>query len=232
MRIYYDTEFVEDGRTVDLISIGMVREDGAELYLVNEEIDSWIVSDSNGDNALYDKITKGSNAEFLMTNVIPHLPIKKRYDGKPIFEYRRSDRGSFRLDEADNRVVSRRYIRNAVRAFVLDVQPGERVRMETGLGLSGEPEITEMVRVDPVELWAWYGAYDHLVLAQLFGRMVDLPAGFPMYTCDIQQYADHLGVGEDRLPPQPKDAHNALADARWVRDAWRALHDIELEMIE
>lgn len=35
MRYYFDTEFIEDGRTIDLISIGVVREDGAELYAIN-----------------------------------------------------------------------------------------------------------------------------------------------------------------------------------------------------
>jgi len=32
VRIWYDTEFYEDGRTIELISIGLVREDGAEYY--------------------------------------------------------------------------------------------------------------------------------------------------------------------------------------------------------
>lgn len=32
MRIWLDTEFIEDGRTIDLLSIGMVREDGEEFY--------------------------------------------------------------------------------------------------------------------------------------------------------------------------------------------------------
>lgn len=32
MRIWFDTEFWEDGRVVDLISIGLVRADGAEFY--------------------------------------------------------------------------------------------------------------------------------------------------------------------------------------------------------
>lgn len=34
MRIYYDCEFLEDGNTIDLISMGMVAEDGRELYAV------------------------------------------------------------------------------------------------------------------------------------------------------------------------------------------------------
>lgn len=31
-RIFFDTEFIEDGRTIDLLSIGMVRDDGATYY--------------------------------------------------------------------------------------------------------------------------------------------------------------------------------------------------------
>lgn len=33
MRYWFDTEFIEDGKTIDLLSIGMVAEDGRELYL-------------------------------------------------------------------------------------------------------------------------------------------------------------------------------------------------------
>jgi len=39
MRYWFDTEFIEDGKTIDLISIGMVAEDGRELYLLNWECD-------------------------------------------------------------------------------------------------------------------------------------------------------------------------------------------------
>lgn len=39
MRIWFDTEFIEDGRTIDLISIGMVREDGKTFYAESAECD-------------------------------------------------------------------------------------------------------------------------------------------------------------------------------------------------
>jgi hypothetical protein len=35
VKIFFDTEFIEDGKTIDLLSIGMVREDGEKLYLEN-----------------------------------------------------------------------------------------------------------------------------------------------------------------------------------------------------
>lgn len=38
-KFWLDCEFQEDGRTIDLISIGMVREDGAELYAENDLYD-------------------------------------------------------------------------------------------------------------------------------------------------------------------------------------------------
>jgi hypothetical protein len=39
MRFFYDTEFIEDGITIDLVSIGVVGEDGREFYAVSTEFD-------------------------------------------------------------------------------------------------------------------------------------------------------------------------------------------------
>lgn len=39
MRYWFDTEFIEDGRTINLISIGIVAEDGRERYYENSECD-------------------------------------------------------------------------------------------------------------------------------------------------------------------------------------------------
>jgi hypothetical protein len=37
MQYFFDTEFHEDGKTIDLISLGMVAMDGRELYVANKE---------------------------------------------------------------------------------------------------------------------------------------------------------------------------------------------------
>lgn len=47
MRYFIDTEFIEDGKTIELISIGIVAEDGRELYLISKEYkykkaDDWV----------------------------------------------------------------------------------------------------------------------------------------------------------------------------------------------
>lgn len=171
MRIFYDTEFLEDGRTIDLISIGLVREDGAEYYAVN--LDAYWLNIAN--------------STWLCENVVPHLPLRE-----PV--QRTSEPGPvrfrFAIDRSSPLVKRRPVIADEVRDFIL-----------------AEP--------DP-QLWAWYAAYDHVVLCQLWGRMIDLPKGVPMWTNDLKQEAERLGGQE--LPPLPGVAeHNALSDAREVR---------------
>ncbi len=39
MRYFYDCEFIEDGRTIELVSIGVVDTDGREFYAVSTEFD-------------------------------------------------------------------------------------------------------------------------------------------------------------------------------------------------
>jgi hypothetical protein len=38
-RIFFDTEFYENGETIEFISIGLVKENGDNLYLVNADFD-------------------------------------------------------------------------------------------------------------------------------------------------------------------------------------------------
>jgi hypothetical protein len=72
------------------------------------------------------------------------------------------------------------------------------------------------------ELWAWYSSYDHLMMAQLFGRMIDLPNGIPMATFDLLQESHLHRIG---LPHQSSGLHNALADARHNRERYLALRE-------
>ena len=68
------------------------------------------------------------------------------------------------------------------------------------------------------QLWADYGAYDHVLLAQIFGPMIDLPDGMPMHTNDLQTLLLLTGAKQNDIPPfavanGAKLAHNALFDA-------------------
>lgn len=97
-----------------------------------------------------------------------------------------------------------------VRDFVL-TDPARKTRTQI------RQDIIDFVYDVTPEWWAWYGAYDHVVLCQTFGRMIDLPAGFPMMTNDLKQFVK--ACGNPQMPEQPPGKHNALNDAKfnWVR---------------
>ncbi len=74
------------------------------------------------------------------------------------------------------------------------------------------------------EFWGYYADYDWVVFCQLFGAMIDLPKGWPMYCNDLKQLA--MRLGNPSLPKQFTTEHNALSDARWNKSA----HDYLLEV--
>lgn len=164
MRVFYDTEFREDGVVIDLISIGMIREDGKEFYAVSTEFTGFKVLEN----------------PWLMENVMSSIG----HEVVSVEEYKEP----IDLVITDSAAMTREQIRDGIVDFVSDIWP---------------------------EFWAWYGAYDHVALCQLFGKMIDLPSNFPMFTCDIKQEQKRLGVSKDSMPVQSEGKHNALDDARF-----------------
>jgi hypothetical protein len=199
-RLFYDCEFHEDGERIDLISIGLVSEDGREYYAVNGDL-----TDSDRDpftgKTPWQRIISNP---WLVKNVLPSLPITdrktldKHLGGVPLFSPRPSI-DHVKLDHTDTMVKPRYVIANEVRDFIHAAGPD-------------------------VELWAWYGAYDHVVLCWLWGRMIDLPDGVPMWTNDLRQERHRLGNPE--MPKQAAGEHNALEDARHNLTMARFLDEI------
>lgn len=81
--------------------------------------------------------------------------------------------------------------------------------------------VLNFVGEEKPEFWGYYSDYDWVVFAQLFGAMIDLPSGWPMYCRDIKQWCDQLG--NPTLPKQSSTEHNALYDARWTKEVWEFL---------
>lgn len=168
MRFWFDTEFIEDGVTIDLISIGIVAEDGREYYAVSSEFDEQKASPWVWENVL---------------SQIPPLDVEAR--------------------------KSRAQIRHELLRFIGTVEPDA---FHGFWGVSGDKS---------PEIWAYCGAYDWVVLCQLFGTMMDLPDGWPRFARDVKQLAEELG--NPQLPAQARGHHHALHDARWTRQAWEYL---------
>jgi 3'-5' exoribonuclease Rv2179c-like domain len=159
-RYFYDCEFIEDGRVIDLVSIGVVDEHGREFYAVSTEFDDR--------HAL----------PWVRRNVLGQLP-----------------------SPADPAWRSRERIRDELFEFLMEP-------------LRGRAD-------EPMELWAWYAAYDHVALAQLWGQMPALPRAIPRFTKDLRQLWDDLG--RPRLPDSVGDRHDALVDARHNLARWETM---------
>lgn len=193
MRLYYDAEFLENGKTIDLISIGMVTDDGHEYYAVNRDM----------------PVRRIRRHQWLMDNVVPGLP-------KGSGDMRNSMGKRWLFHYGDPAVKEPETIARQVHAFIRDA----RARDEFG----------------EVELWADYGAYDHVVLAQLYGPMILLPGEIPMFTHDLQQEQRRLQwIGRTRaralgVPAQEAGHHNALADARHNRVIGQYLQALAAEL--
>lgn len=52
MKYFFDTEFIENGKTIDLISLGIVCEDGRERYYENSDCDHSLASPWVKENVL------------------------------------------------------------------------------------------------------------------------------------------------------------------------------------
>lgn len=98
-----------------------------------------------------------------------------------------------------------------------------------GLDVGGKMQLWEMSREvrffvgtdpDPV-FYGYFCDYDWVAFCWLFGTMMELPHGFPMYCRDIKQTADEIGFSD--WPKQAEDEHNALADALWTKQAQEAI---------
>ena len=78
--------------------------------------------------------------------------------------------------------------------------------------------VMDFVGEDKPEFWGYYADYDWVVFCQLFGAMIDLPKGWPMFCRDIKQLC--VDKGNPQLPKMDSGEHNALCDARWNKQAY------------
>lgn len=157
---FYDCEFIEDGVTIELVSIGVVDEYGREFYAVSTEFDP------------------SRAIPWVRDNVLNLLP-----------------------SPADKAWRSRARIRDELLEFLTEP-------------LRGRSQET-------IELWAWYGAYDHVALCQLWGAMPALPRAIPRFTKELRQLWDDQG--RPALPGPASARHDALVDARHNLARYRAL---------
>ena len=248
-KYFIDTEFIEGfhkplfGKKrhfIDLISIGIVAEDGREYYAISNE---WNYNDAD---------------KWVQENVIHKLPLKlMKKESVKDFKKR------CKLSPADNVVwVEGKSNKQIAEEIIQFVNPPSG---ENSLNYKSWNNHLNKFRVvaaenRPIEFFGYFADYDWCLFCSLFGRMIDLPKGFPMYCKDLKQTFDYkveleilklnlLTIKSDYYLkkydgyqinkegissalkskgdyPKQENEHNALVDAKWNKELYEFLNTL------
>jgi len=255
MKYFFDTEFIEGSQdktfmgikygktkpTIDLISIGIVAEDGREYYAISKDFnlkEAWNRFDlkpdidSGGMKKVYwirDNVLKPIEIDLFKLHCkagVGHKHIAGRGDYKA-FKWLLETYGKTNKQIADDIVAFCKGNDGTIHSYK-----------------SRYPK----VRTNP-EFYAYCAYYDWVVFCWLFGKMIDLPTGFPKYCIDLKQElhdkvdklifskrvkfdivssTNNILSLKEKLtkvkkhPDYPKqiNEHNALDDARWNKELY------------
>jgi hypothetical protein len=232
MKYFIDTEFKEYFKqhrllgipvgyktpTIDLISIAITSEDGREYYALNKECD---LKEIWNDEWLRENVLMTIYRTELYGGIKNHIDFS--YSGmKWIFKIfgETKDKIAKNINSFVNPKINE--LRHELVGRMFDKEMSEhtikwnKFIVEHNVHLEKFPN-TSNIYYKP-EFYAYYADYDWVVFCQLFGRMMNLPKGFPMYCKDLKQMMDDCGLDKEwkRINcPDPIGEHNALVDARW-----------------
>ena len=225
-----DTEFLEGTQkkrlfgvpyantknTIDLISIGIVSENADKYYAISKDFnlkEAWYRHDVKTD--WVDGVGKQYRDFWIRDNVL--LPVYKDLLKK----------GGISGDERNNWSFTYKNLKRLIKLYGKTNKEIAK-EIEWFVAESVDPDVHPQDFSHPdfahrhIEFVAYYADYDWVVFCWLWGKMLDLPTGFPMYCIDLMQIIDEVGVDKKLLKKQVSqiNAHNALDDAQWVRNAY------------
>lgn len=294
MKYFIDTEFIEGTQTdnkwlilkrrggglmigkpkptIDLISIGIVAEDGREYYAISKDFnlkEAWNRYDIRKEWYSIDESTQSTRdikVYWIRDNVL-----------KPIFNelYRKLqiDTIKYMINSENPKYINPlsiddSFTYNAIKALIERYgKTNKEIAEEVNKFITHQHHVncnTNLYEGDnnsfkplsPLEFYGYYADYDWVVFCWLFGKMIDLPKGFPMYCIDLKQTMDvvanfkYANLRDDIDPkkgivggefslekklrimeksnnyPKQTNEHHALADARWNKQLYEFLNKL------
>ncbi len=226
MKYFIDTEFIEwysqwvfvkNRPFIDLISIGIVAEDGRTYYAISNQFNPDDASKWVKDNVLY--------------------PIMLEYG----FSKNLSNlHGCLSYSKMAVKSIQKHFGKHPATI-------GYEIMQFCGGSL------VEQFAENDIQFYGYFADYDWVVFCAMFGRMIDLPKGFPMYCRDLKQMldervekltnSDFIGTfhiekpltfkeklkmikeGNLKYPKQGKE-HNALDDAMWNKKLYEFIQTL------
>lgn len=277
MKYFLDTEFLEGPQkktlfgfktgltkpTIDIISIGIVSEDGRELYAISKDFnlkEAWNRYEIKH-KRISDKNTIKVKEYWIRENVLKSIFNQMDFWHRKDFEWREWDDKNI-----DKRVKPKFTLENFTKYLNIFGKTNDRIAREV-LEFTLDPTSTGYKKwlgsldsyinglkcnsTEKPSFYAYYADYDWVVFCWLFGRMIELPKGFPMYCIDLKQLLDdkaeeHItkiayntgnhtiltlkeslkDINDSVDYPKKENEHNALDDARWNRRLFDYLNSI------
>ena len=253
MKYFLDTEFLEGTQkkwfgqtkpTIDLISIGIVCENGREYYAISKDFnlkEAWNRFQRK-EQTMFEKQNafKGKKEYWIRDNVLKSIYTeleKKEIDNykgftDPIYDLELSFNYSCLKRLIKKYGKSNKQIAEDIKDFVFKGQ-GQKIRFDNS-----------------IQFYGYYSDYDWVVFCWLFGKMIDLPIGFPMYCNDLKQILDERAkrwsgnisqkscvfcddfdsklnsIKSCKDYPKQTNEHNALADAKWNFELYKFLNTL------
>lgn len=245
-RYFIDTEFLEgkqDKRflgfkygetkpTIDLISIALVSEDNREYYAISKDFnlyEAWNRYDikrvmNSGDMRNHVGDYSDIKVYWIRDNVLK--PIWNEFSKRYVVDMIMMDSWDEPFTYSNLKYLINKYgktneqIAKEVKRFV-------GTQNINGEWFKGCESYTGFHQTAQPEFYGYYADYDWVAFCWLFGNMIDLPKGFPMYCIDLKQELDKWDL-KNKIKQLPKqiNEHNALADARWNKELYNFLKQL------
>lgn len=258
MNYYLDTEFLEGAQrsvfgatkpTIDLISIGIVSEDNREYYAISKDFnikEAWYRFQLENDTSVGARIgciPSQKKVYWIRENVLKL--IHEELSNKEVDGYKGFTDPYYELDLAFTYTNFKRLVKKYGKSNKDIAKEVIKFcsQQPTGIVYTSNPPIIQY-DTTPTKFYGYYCDYDWVVFCWLFGKMIDLPEGFPMYCHDLKQtkdfiiekasskaktaYERYLVQDLDSLPNYPKQVseHNALEDAKWNKQLHKFLNEL------
>lgn len=275
MKYFIDTEFLEGTQdktifgikygktkpTIDLISIGIVSEDGREYYAISKEFnlkEAWnrydikYVNDGRNYSKIYwirENVLKAIWVDEYKKEFYPNQDVVLTpFITDELFTY-----NNFKK-LINNKGKTNKQIAKEIITFIH--APSILANGQSVLDKNSKSLINILgTTLIPIEeqnnqFYGYYADYDWVVFCWLFGKMNNLPDGFPMYCIDLKQELDKKAnvllknsqlfstdkdlrlidainyIKENPNYPKQLDEHNALADAKWNYKLYKFLNQL------
>jgi hypothetical protein len=274
MNYYLDCEFLEGTQkekfpislfrkntppTIDLISIGIVSEESVEYYAISKDFnlrEAWNRYDLKTINGDINPIKYRRYGRKLPLPYVKKVYWIRENVLKPIWkELMKKRLGLFNQISLEEELFDSRFTYKNLKNLIKENGKTNKQIAEEVKNFCGD--IDSRVRsfkkgngFDP-KFYAYYADYDWVAFCWLFGKMMDLPTGYPKYCIDLKQILDEKidKINFDaqlRSPgcplvtcksmkennpmfPIQENAHNALADAKFNKKLHEFLKNMQNE---